>query len=368
MLVAPGPDKSIDPNNLASPYDDPANPASDDIVLAVSLEAEALKIANHTVAVLQQAAKAYDSQFCDPSAPDPQDPGSLCTAINNDADTLFLPPVERLDALLPAPYWTPGTEWFDYTPPVQDTHVFTFVGANNGDWIPNGNCYILVGAGLGSYTRGPGSLTWYPNYAGQPRYRACPSGNTYIDGIVPANDEDVTPRPITAANPVPPVTDADMLPLERPVPLIDEGEIVGGVYDNYIEATGDSGEGCIRYGVLTNDPSRGTASLDNCSSGTPAHDLAVVYGLNLVKLGYDATSGSLLDPWGNRYLWGSAQLYSGLAASSTAAQDQLRDYHYWTFYSTGPDSTANTADDILPPADRIPGSFVTPQQLTNPLP
>lgn len=407
VLVAPGPDKSINPNNLSSPYDDPVTPANDDLILAVSLEAEALKIAHHTVAVLQQAAKAYDSQFCDPSAPDPQDANSLCTAINNDADTLFMPPVDTLSVA----GWTPGTEWYDYTEPVQELYQFVCAGANSGVWTPNAACYTNVGSttvgippnttttpnGECSRTSVINNDIWFPNYAGGPYSRLCGSGNVYTDGTVPSNDEDVVPRPI---NPVvyhplptaPPLAgDVPAIPydddgdavddpeemrlLERPVPLVDEGEVVGGVYDSYIEAKPNlyypnPGQGCIWTGILSNDPDRGTASLDYCSSGTPAFDLASAYGLNLTKLGYDATSDRLLDPWGNQYLWGSALAYGGLVGSN-AANDPTRDRHYWTFYSTGPDGLVDIltiVDDILPPADRILGYFATPQLPNPPIP
>lgn len=372
-LVAPGPNKILD--STAPPY---TNANNDDLVVAVSLEAEALKIAYHAVAVLQQAAKAYDQQFCDPSAPDPQDGTSFCTAINNDADTLFLPPVDRLNN---DGSWDPGTEWYDYTEPVSETYTFVCGGANSGEWNPAGNCYAFVGSVLGvpqgSCTRtAVAPAIWYPNYAGQQRYQHCGSGNVYPDGTtVPLNDEDVVPRPITAAHPAPPVTDADMRPLERPVPLIDEvaadtnGDGIVNEFDSYVAATGGSGQGCIRYGVLTNDPSRGTASLDNCSTGTPAYDLAVASGLNLFKLGYNQNPAfpQFLDPWGNQYQWGSAASYGGLAQTASAALDQARDPHYWSFYSTGPDGAANTPDDILPADDRIDGYYVTPT-IPNPIP
>ena len=166
-----------------------------------------------------------------------------------------------------------------------------------------------------------------------------------------------------------------MRPLERPVPLIDEvsgdtnGDGVVDELDSYVAATGGSGQGCIRYGVLTNDPSRGTASLDNCSTGTPAYDLAAASGLNLFKLGYNQNPAfpQFLDPWGNQYQWGSAAAYGGLAQTSTQALDQARDPHYWSFYSMGPDGTANTSDDILPADDRIDGYWVTPTT-RNPIP
>ena len=397
VLVAPGPDKSFSSSNQASPYADPSSAANDDIVLAVSLEAEAIKIANHTVAVLQQAAKVYDSIF---------------EGINNDADTLFMPPVESLSDT----GWTPGTEWFDYTEPVSHSADFDCSGgANSGEWTFDDPCYSDVGSTTVTLPDGSTVVTpngecvripvnpeiWYPNYADDPLYSHCPSGNVYIDGTVPDNDEDVVPRPILDVdNSTPVIADGDMSPLETPVPLIDEGEQVDsnadGItdsYDAYPAATGGSGQGCIRYGVLTNDPNRGVFSLDNCSSGTPAYDLAVVYGLNLLKLGFDLSTNSLLDPWGNPYRWGGAgsiypqPIYSDPIEPDIDADgnydkddDVLRDFHYWSFYSMGPDGLSalgvdgrpgtaddETPDDILPSADRIPGYFLT-LPIANPIP
>ncbi len=63
VLVAPGPDKQISDSNLETPYADPNDPANDDIVVAISLNAEAIKIATRAVGILQAAAKAYDYQI-----------------------------------------------------------------------------------------------------------------------------------------------------------------------------------------------------------------------------------------------------------------------------------------------------------------
>lgn len=414
VLVAPGPDKQISTSNQGDPY---GTAGSDDLVLEVSLEAEALKIANHTVGVLQQAAKAYDAIFYDK---------------NNDADTLFLPPVDTLSDT----GWTPGTEWFDYTLPVLQTGEFA---ETPGHWDSDGDgCFVRVSSSpddpAGSWTRTDVNV-WHPNYAGDLYHRTCDdeSGNVYTedDVFVPPNDEDVVPRPIYDAlhqeptephlypgpdEEVPVIlydenedeSSGEMRNLERPIPLVDEGEQVDtdipidgitDIYDYYPEATGDpdrgQGQGCIWYGVLTNDPSRGVFSLDKCNSRTPALDLAAVYGLNLIKLGYDAASNSLLDPWGNRYQWGvSGDIYLAqpmyypiqpepdINGNGVYDEDDdvLRDPHYWTFYSLGPDGLSslgadgrpntgdeNPPDDILPPTDRIRGYWDTPQ-IPNPLP
>lgn len=63
VLVASGPDKMISDSNLENPYADPDEAANDDIVVAISLNAEAIKIATRTVGILQAAAKAYDYQI-----------------------------------------------------------------------------------------------------------------------------------------------------------------------------------------------------------------------------------------------------------------------------------------------------------------
>ncbi len=340
VLVAPGPDKSIAPDNLASPYDDPANPANDDIVLAVSLEAEALKIANHTVAVLQQAARAYDSIFY---------------GKNNDIDTLYYPPE--------------GTQWVDNTPPIQ-AYEYNPNLAGNYIWdIDRYRPIQEIDPGpppvweTATHDRTAG---WYPNYAGELHYTRNANDGRVIftpGNLVPDDDESIQPYDV----------DGDGFFVPQPESIIDE--------DGYTPAQGGvdgntpSGSGCVRIAdvgsgiLLANDPDRGVATLDDCrhqitgDPRDPAYDLALAYGLNLVKLGYDATSGSLLDPWNNPYRWGVGDP----AQSSSSAQDQARDRHFWTFYSTGPDGTDNTPDDILPPADRIPGYFLTPS-IANPIP
>ncbi len=311
VLVAAGPDKSIDPSNQSPPYGDSVN---DDLVLGISLEVEALKIANHTVSVLQQAAKAYDSIFY---------------GKNNDIDTLYSPP---------------ETIWVDLTQPTR-VRIWQQTGVDG-----SGNpIYGWVNTGA-----------WHNNYSGDnvtnyvTNDTTSPTGGTTTLTAIPLGDEYVEPFPLDGAY-IPP----------QPESIIDE--------DGYTPAQGGAGSGCVRIAdvttgiLLTNDPDRGVASLDNCSSTTPAYDLAVAYGLNLVKLGYDGASSSLLDPWGNRYVWGAAQNFGTLAATSTSAFDRVRDRHYWTFYSAGPDGLGNTADDILPPADRIFGYYLTPT-IPNPIP
>ena len=320
VLVAPGPDKNIDPNNQAAPYDDPANPENDDIVLAVSLEVEALKIASHTVALLQQTAKAYDANFY---------------GINNDIDTLYYPP---------------ETNWVDLTPPShsrvwQQTGVDPVSGNPVYGWVEDG--------------------TWHNNYAGDNEITyhtndiTSSTGGSTTSTLIDLDDEYV--EPFLQDNPYFP---------QQPEAIIDE--------DGYVASQGGAGSGCVRIPdvtggptgtLLSNDPDRGVASLDMCSSGTPAYDLAVVYGLNLIKLGYynNGFISQLLDPWGNQYLWGDAATYGTLVASNTWANDQVRDHHYWSFFSQGPDLSSNTVDDILPSADRIPGYFLTPP-IPNPIP
>jgi hypothetical protein len=240
VLVAPGPDRVIAASHqdtTTNVYDD----AEDDLMVGVSLDAEAMKIAARAVAILQAAARAYDGQF-DPGAYNAQ-----FNWINNDGDT--------------------------YYPP----------------------CIVIPGVP-------PNNIPTY-----------------------------ITPQP---------------------QPIIDEGN--GGypastnTRDAYVAATGGSGTGCIRYGKLTNDPNRGTASLDGCN--TAASDIAAVFGLS---------TRYAVDPWGHFYQWGSAALFGTLDATDTAAEDAARDRHYWAFYSMGPDGTANTADDITPTTDRIVGFHAT---------
>ncbi len=329
VLVAPGPDKSIDSNNQASPYD--VN-VTDDVVLAVSLEAEALKIANHTVAILQQTAKAYDSIFY---------------GINNDLDTLYYPP---------------ETRWVDLTQPTR-AQSWQQTGTGPPDPVtgaPGNPIYGWINNG-----------TWNNNYSGDNEITyvtndpTSASGGSTTSTAIGLGDEYVEPFP----------RNGPFIPLQ-PMGIVDE--------DGYAPAQGGtdgnspSGTSCVRIAnvgsgiVLDNDPDRGTASLDDCRDQItgavrdPAYGLALAYGLNLIKLGYDG-SNSLLDPWGKPYLWGSASRYGGTDRSNTSALDRTRNHHYWTFFSSGPDTFRDTTDDILPPSDRIPGYFLTPR-ITNPIP
>jgi hypothetical protein len=293
VLVAPGPDKIIAAGNLASPYD--TEGPSDDLVVAVSLEAEALKVANHAVSLLQQTAWAFDAIFY---------------RKNNDLDTL---------------YREPQTRWVDITVP---NLVM--------EWIPGGCTRVEVVDGIRQvipYDCWKETGEYWPNYG---------SGDVVEDRTlheyIPGNEIPVTT----------PIDDGDEYvvpyPLRRPVPVVDEGnnDEMGGK----VSAEVKGGSGCVQIAevgsglIWSNDPSRGVWSLDNCDV-SPAYDLAVAYGLNLAKLGYDAPSNSLLDPWGNPYLWGAASKFSA------------SDRHYWSFYSIGPDGVDRTADDILPTTDRI---------------
>ncbi len=314
VLVAAGPDKSISPSNQSPPYGDPAAPLNDDLVLAISLEAEALNIASHTVAALQQTATAYDSIFY---------------GINNDIDTLYYPP---------------ETRWVDTTKPTR-----VRVWRQTGTDISGNPVYGW---------RNTNPAAYHNNYSGDNKTNyitndtTSPTGGTTTLTAIASGDEYVEPEPL----------DGTFIP-PQPESIIDE--------DGYTPAQGGSGTGCIRISdvtsgqLLTNDPDRGVASLDTCSSGTPAYDLAMVYGLNLVKLGLDADSNTLLDPWGNQYRWGAPNNFGGFITPTgnlyqDRTADRNRDRHYWTFYSIGPDGLNDTSDDILPPADRIRGYYLTP--------
>lgn len=312
VLVAAGSDKSIDPSNRISPY---GTSVTDDLVLEVSLEAESLKVANHTVSILQQTAKAYDSIF---------------NGKNDDLDTWYYPP---------------RTIWVDLTAPtrVQVWEAYEFDPVTNDPtrwhWVDDPQL----------------PLQWHNNYSGDDfttyvvNDDTDPNGGGTTTAPISLGDEYVAPDPWG---------------LPRPIARVDE--------DGYAPAQGGvdgntpSGSSCVRISnvglgvVLSNDPNRGVATLDHCRDQVtgvrrePAFGLAVAYGLNLIKLGYDPTTGSLLDPWGNKYLWGggdSTSIYGNLGSS----RDPNRNPHYWTFFSAGPDGQRDTNDDILPPSDRIRG-------------
>ncbi|MBW2369699.1 MAG: hypothetical protein JRH15_17650 [Deltaproteobacteria bacterium] len=268
VLIAPGPDGQIAASNLATPYADPADGPNDDVVVAVSLQAEAFKVATRTVAIIQAAAKAYDAQY------DPTRFNASFDNINNDGDFA----VAVID---------PGPDGIFGTP----------------DDIPD--------------PRRPGP-----------------------DGILGTADDVFVYR--TRVNTV-----------------VDEGNAdpVPPAFPGYVPAQGGSGEGCVRFGQLTNDPERGTASLDGCP--TAANDIVAVFGLS---------RRYAVDPWGNPYMWGSVRwfditgtpqaAYGGLEATDTAGEDRDRDRRYWTFFSMGPDEIADTEDDITS-TDRIIGYHAT---------
>lgn len=197
VLVAPGPDKQISASNREAPYADPEDPDNDDIVVAISLNAEAIKIASRAVDLLQAAANAYNAQFVE---------------ITNNFD-------------------------FDYD-----------------------------------------SLTWSVNI------ETCECVLTPLNLIF--------------------------------TPSLPEAAI------------GGTEQGCIHYGRLENNPSRGTYTLDACGDNA-AFDIAMVFGLG---------ERYVRDPWGNPYQWGDVDAVPR---------------HQWRFFSMGPDGEAFTADDITPTTDLI---------------
>jgi hypothetical protein len=252
VLVAVGPDRIL--TESRNPYSDPAagSPSSDDVVLGVSLNAEAVRIASRAVAVLQAAAKAYDGQYRLPN--NWENPYRLRTQfnlINNDGDVVY------------------------------DTDY------------------------------------------------------TINDQGTPDNPADDT---------------CDNFDPEPVVP-IDEG--IGALFTNleagYVPARGGSGTGCIQYGQLTNDPNRGTASLDACPD-TAAREIAIAFGLG---------ERYNLDPWGNPYVWGTPLRWNpGGNSGGKDILDQNRDRHHWAFYSRGPDGLHDpdhVQDDITPTTDFIDG-------------
>jgi hypothetical protein len=256
VLVAAGPDRMIAETNRGTPYDDPTAPSNDDIVVAVPVNAEAVKIATRALALLQAAAKAYDGQF------DVLGYRAQFDNINNDQDAR------------------------------------------------------------------------YPAYT----YR-------YNNGTPddPTDDYDIQCR--------------------RALVNIDEGNLEDinpsvYLYRGYVPAEGGDGVGCVRHGRLVNDPDRGTASLDGCT--TAARDIVALFGLS---------ERYIIDPWGNPYVWGRVRWvdtlnvlnnqYGGLEATLDVAQDRTRDRRYWSFYSMGPNKTPDDEDDITPATDRIDGYYAT---------
>jgi len=96
--------------------------------------------------------------------------------------------------------------------------------------------------------------------------------------------------------------------------------------DGYVP---DSGTGCPP--TRDNDPNCGRATLDNitayvCGSGTT--ESAVAFIVNR----YGLSSQYLKDPWGKTYEW---------------CRDDTKPLRYHKFWSSGPDETKATSDDIV---------------------
>ncbi len=277
VLVAPGPDKVIQSRDTETHYVDPKEgPGNDDLLVGITLKAEAVKIAAHAVAALQAAAKAYDAQF--------------------DAE-------------------------FENS---SDNRIRNRTGNNDGDL-----CYPR----------------WY----------------SYID----------------PHNPLDPTDDEIIYVTPAPYPYVDEGNYEGNYsgdcegmrggpprpfsqrFAGNVRALGGNGIGCVRYGQLSNDPERGTASLDDDDGpdscwANAAHDIAAVFGLN---------KRYVADPWNRLYQWGRADrwcsgyIMSGLECTDTPQRDAMRDLHYWAFFSMGPDPNG-VSDDIVATSDRIGGYYI----------
>lgn len=297
VLVAPGPDKQIHPDNLSDPYADPAVP-TDDVVVAVSLQAEAIKIASKAVTILQAAARAYDGQYNNPndnpgdSNPEYDQPFDNA---NNDGSYGY----SRIRGIGTGPDGIFGTA-DDVLP--MDTGPDGILGSS--DDVP------IIDPGLN------GTL----------------------------GDADDEPSPLRPGTDGIYFTADDFLQLNLVVPITVNNEIDES---GYVAAAGGGAlsSGCVRVGQLTNDPDRGNASLDGCA--TAVEDIVDVFGLS---------ERYITDPWGNAYQWGTAADYPpSFSHNIPEAEDDDRDRQYWTFFSMGPDESPNTDDDITSTRDRIPG-------------
>lgn len=182
------------------------------------------------------------------------------------------------------------------------------------------------------------------------------------------NQPDEYPQPITLG----PGSDGvngtidDETITPRPIIIIDEGDNTFDVYNSTntlslysenktfvvyewknangaVSARGGKGNGCVRYGLIENDPSRGTYSLDYCPTNKAAIDIVSVFGLG---------QKYAIDPWGNAYIWGGSKKYS------------YGNPRYWKFFSKGPDETIDTVDDIISaksiPIDSNPTRILVP--------
>ncbi|RZB36046.1 MAG: hypothetical protein SRB2_02551 [Desulfobacteraceae bacterium Eth-SRB2] len=296
VLVAPGPDRQVEATNSepsGQPNDTIYDQTGDDIVVAVPLQAEAIKIATRAVAVLQAAAKAYDAQY------DSLHYHAQFDNANNDGDYLLTTTMGATVLIDPGPDFILGT-------------IDDFVDISDGG---DGFC----------------------DGTDVPPPRRIDIG---LDGIPDTADDTYDCRVLISL-----------------VGKIDEGNemLIAHGYNGYVPATGGNifSSGCVKVAQLTNDPERGTASLDGCT--TAVDDIVAVFGLS---------ERYAVDPWGNKYVWGSVEWvegpdphtdYGGLAETETSSGDTARNRHYWSFFSSGPDETRDTPDDITPTTDRIDG-------------
>lgn len=299
VLVAPGANRQIEPSN-SEPNDTEYDQTGDDIVVAVSLQAEAIKIATRAVAVLQAAAKGYDAQYNIPNNGQTEYDAQFDNA-NNDGDY-------RLTT-------------------TRGATVSITIDPGPDGILGTSDDFDVVDISAGA------------------------------DGIFCTGD-DVPPPSLNVNDPLDPFDDTyDCRVLIRLNGKIDEGNEVpvAHSYDGYVPADGGVGTGCVRVGRLVNDPERGTASLDGCD--TAAADIVAVFGLSERYItdpwgnAYVWGSVEWVDSFG-----GPLSAYGGLAA--TSASDNGRDRRYWAFFSMGPDETADTEDDITP-VNFIVGYYAT---------
>ncbi len=114
-------------------------------------------------------------------------------------------------------------------------------------------------------------------------------------------------------------------------------KIFAGVDNNSNESFDE--DGCFKVAgcppsLITNDPSCGSATLDNIFSLPLSCGYVVSSAAAFVVDFYSLADSYALDPWLNIYKWGDSSLGSGNA-------------RYHKFFSAGPDGNPGSDDDII---------------------
>jgi len=308
VLISLGPDQQQDYIRVS--LGDPAlasrfTSRGDDLLLPLDVTQEAIEITLHELEVLNRRVEAYDRFFAGIQ-------NNPATSLYGDSSRTDVPPIIDPDSY---------DAYYEDRPP----HTLATAGM-----FPE--LYPYKG-----YYTGPGALeapapSWADLIYEQPDH-GWPNPPVYSDWPArppdPPTDPDLPPGfadwpqngdfgayPDPVFPDVSALADLDQAAVNSSYALIDEDGCVP------IDPL-PLGDDCLATSGFINDPSCGRATLDRCDPGQGLDSILSRYGLG---------EKYRLDPWNEPYRWGS-----GL---------EQNDRRYRTFFSMGPDRTANTDDDI----------------------